>query len=83
MASGLRELQVRRTTPQRRHPYDDGFRTLQGGSEAPGLVLAEGTGDQHQLRHELLGRRLSPDPLQGHPGGLGCWGAFTGLRLCI
>lgn len=52
-------------------------------SAAPGLVLAEGTGDQHQLRHELLGRQLSPDPLQGHPGGLGCRGAFTGPRLCI
>lgn len=38
-----------------------------GGSAALGLVLAEGTGD----------------PLQGHPRGLGCWGAFTGPRLCI
>lgn len=73
--------EVHRAAPRGRIPTTG--QEAPGGSVAPGLVLAEGTGDQHQLRHKLLGRRLSPDPLQGHPSGLGSWGAFTGPRLCI
>lgn len=72
--------EVHRAAPRGRIPTTG--QEAPGGSVAPGLVLAEGTGDQHQLRHKLLGRRLSPDPLQGHPRGLGCRGAFTGPRLC-